>query len=103
MQHALTGRGHVLLFRARANQDALAGHFRALIEGFKDLKLNRDRRDGLLNNSIKTAAARVRDGNTAGLSVFAAVGGWGQFLYFGYIGFLLFGLDSLADSTRGPE
>ena len=100
MQHALTGRGHRLLSRARAHQDALAGHFRALIEGFKDLKLNRDRRQEFLTDSIKAASARVRDGNTAGLSVFAAVGGWGQFLYFGFIGFLLFGLPLIVAVPR---
>ncbi len=91
-QGSLRGRGDALLAKVRAEQDALTGHFRALVEGFKDLKLNRDRRTVFLNESIREASRRVREGNTAGLSIFAAVGGWGQFLHFGYIGFLLFGL-----------
>jgi putative ATP-binding cassette transporter len=99
-QHALTGRGHALLARARAEQDALAGHFRALVEGFKDLKLSRERREAFLNDSIRAASARVRDGNTAGLAVFAAVGGWGHFLYFGFIGFVLFALPALVAVPR---
>lgn len=99
-QKALMGRGHELLVGARAEQDALSGHFRALIEGFKELKLNRDRRLAFLHDSIRAASSRVRDGNTAGLSVFAAVGGWGQLLFFGFIGFLLFGLPGLVVVPR---
>jgi len=96
----LTRRGRRMLMRARAEQDALVGHFRALVEGFKELKLHRERREAFLDESVREAAVRVRDANTAGMSMFAAVAGWGQFLYFGFLGFLAFGLPAVADLPR---
>jgi putative pyoverdin transport system ATP-binding/permease protein len=96
----LTRRGQRLLIRARADQDELVGHFRALVEGFKELKLHRDRREAFLVESIRSAAGRVRESSTAGFSRFAVVRGWGQILYFGYLGFLVFGLPALADVPR---
>lgn len=96
----LTTRGRWLLVRARTEQDALVGHFRSLIEGFKELKLHHERREAFLNESIRAAADRVRERNTAGFSLFAMVGGWSQFLYFGYLGFLVFGLPALVDVPR---
>jgi putative ATP-binding cassette transporter len=96
----LNGYARGMLGRARRDQDELVGHFRALVEGFKELKLHRDRREAFLSESIHAAAARVREGNTAGLSMFAFVGGWGQLLYFAYLGFLAFALPSLVDVPR---
>ena len=97
----LTGRGFRLMVRARAEQDALVGHFRELVEGFKELKLHRERREAFLGESIRAASGRARERNVAGLSAFAAVAGWGQLLYFGYIGFLVFGLPYVADVPKG--
>ncbi len=97
----LTRRGLRLMIRARAEQDALIGHFRELIEGFKELKLHRDRRDAFLAESIEGASGRARDQNMAAHSVFAVVAGWGQLLYFGYLGFLAFGLPALVELPSG--
>src|SRR5262249_5649974 len=94
------GRGHALLARARAEQDALTGHFRALVEGFKDLKLNRERREAFLSDSIRAASARVRDGNTAGLGVFPAGGGGGPVLCIRGLGVVLFALPAVAAVPR---
>lgn len=95
-----TRRARRKLGKARAEQDALVGHFRALVEGFKELKLHKERREAFLNESIRSAAGRVREGNVAGLSMFAWVAGWGQLLYFGYLGFLAFGLPMMVELPR---
>jgi len=97
----MAGRGFGMMVGARAEQDSLVGHFRALVDGFKELKLHRERRAAFLDESIRAASVRVRDRNVAGLSVFAAVAGWGQFLYFGFLGFLVFGLPALIDVRPG--
>jgi putative ATP-binding cassette transporter len=99
-QQLLTRRGRVLLDLARAEQDALTGHLRALVEGFKDLKLHRERRRDFLERSVRVASERVCVRNTAGHSAFALVSGWGQLLYFGYLGVLVFGLPALVDVPR---
>jgi putative ATP-binding cassette transporter len=96
----LVARGGRLMALARAEHDALAGHFRQLVEGFKELKLHRERREAFLEESIRAASARARARNTAGYSLFAVVGGWGQLLYFGYLGFLAFGLPPLVGLPR---
>ena len=41
------------LRRARARQDALVGHFRTLIGGFRELKLHRGRREAFLAESLE--------------------------------------------------
>jgi putative ATP-binding cassette transporter len=96
----LASRGFALMRRARVEQDALASHFRALVEGFKDLKLHRERREAFLNESILGASARVRVRNTEGFTAFAILGGWGQLLYFGYLGFLALILPALVELPR---
>ncbi len=96
----LTGRGRRLMARARAEQDALVGHFRSIIDGFKELKLHSERREAFLEGSIRAASDRVRTRNVAGLSMFAGVAGWGQLLYLGFLGFLVFGLPALAEVPR---
>jgi putative ATP-binding cassette transporter len=99
-QQILSRRGYGLMARARTEQDELVGHFRALVEGFKELKLNRDRREAFLDESIRAASGRVRDRSVSGHSLFAAASGWGQFLYFSYVGFLVFGLPAFVDLPR---
>ena len=55
------------------------GHFRTLIDGFRELKLHRGRRDAFLADDLAPAASAVRDRTVAGLSLYAVSAGWGQF------------------------
>src|SRR5262249_24965302 len=48
----LSARGVRHLRRARAGQDTLVGHFRTLIDGFRELKLHRGRRESYLSESL---------------------------------------------------
>jgi putative ATP-binding cassette transporter len=96
----LSSRGVARLRRAREGQDALVGHFRTLIGGFRELKLHRGRRASYLAESVEPTMASVRRDMIGGLSSFAVADGWSQFAFFGFIGALLFALPSLASIGR---
>lgn len=75
---------------ASKEQDHLFGHFRSLVEGAKELRLNRDKRrifsEEVLGRSIET----VRHQRTVGMSIFVISGSWGNFLIYAFIGLVLF-------------
>lgn len=75
---------------AASEQDRLFGHFRALVDGAKELRLNRAKRErfkqDILGNSIET----VRSNRTVGMSIFVASASWGNFLIYAFIGLVLF-------------
>lgn len=88
------------LTRARSEQDVLVGHFRSLIDGFRELKLHRARRESFLDDCLRASTATVRDRNSAGLTFYALAASWGQLAFFGFIGFVLFVLPSVVDVGR---
>lgn len=88
------------LTRARTEQDVLVGHFRSLIDGFRELKLHRARRESFLDDCLRASTATVRDRNSAGLTFYALAASWGQLAFFGFIGFVLFVLPSVVDVGR---
>ena len=77
---------------AREKWDLLMGHFRALTEGAKELKLHRRRREDFLSRELGAAAGSLRSCNLKGLSIYAVAGGWSQLLFYIVIGVLLFAL-----------
>ncbi len=91
----LSSRGVAELRRARDRQDALVGHFRTLIGGFRELKLHRGRRASFLAESVEPTMACVRRDMVRGLSGFAVAEGWSQLAFFGFIGVLLFAVPRL--------
>ena len=97
---ALSARGLRHLRAARGEQDAMVGHFRTLIDGFRELKLHRGRRDAFLADDLAPAASAVRDRTVSGLSLYAVSAGWSQVALFGFIGLLLFLLPGLAGLDR---
>lgn len=88
----LSARGVSKLREARAGQDALIAHFRTLVDGFRELKLHRGRRQSYLDDSLQPTMAAVRDGMVRGLTTFAFAEGWSQLSFFGFIGVLLFAI-----------
>ncbi|SIO25233.1 putative ATP-binding cassette transporter [Singulisphaera sp. GP187] len=100
MNTYLMSNGVRQLTRARAEQDVLVGHFRSLIDGFRELKLHRARREAFLEDCLRASTATVRDRNSAGLTFYALAASWGQLAFFGFIGFVLFVLPSVVDVGR---
>ena len=82
---------------AREEEDNLFGHFRALIEGIKELQLHRRRREAFLTDSLETTATSFRKQNTTGMAIYAVASSWGQLLVFVVIGLLLFVLPNWAN------
>jgi putative ATP-binding cassette transporter len=92
---AIAARGMRQLTLGRAGQDVLVGHFGSLIEGFRELKVHRARREAFLADHLQAAAEAVRDRNTAGMTLFATAGSWSQLAFFGFMGFVLFALPAV--------
>ncbi len=80
--------GH--LRAARTQQDELFKAFRALHDGAKELKLHRGRRDAFLGTLLGRSVEGVRTHHTRGMSIYAASESWGVFLFFAFIGCVLF-------------
>jgi putative ATP-binding cassette transporter len=88
--HLVVMRAMRYLLRARDEQDDLMKQFRGLTDGAKELKLHEPRRTGFLDHLLEPACARFRSDTTAGMTLYAAAGAWGQLLFFVAIGLLLF-------------
>ena len=82
--------GFSMLKSAREAEDRLFGHFRALTDGIKELKLHRHRRTEFLEGGVKAATEEYRRHNVAAETRFALAQNWSQFLFFALIGLVLF-------------
>ncbi|MGK7877550.1 MAG: ABC transporter transmembrane domain-containing protein [Xenococcaceae cyanobacterium] len=98
----LTNQGRQSFKLARETQDLLFGHFQAVTEGTKELKLHRQRRHVFIWEELREAAAALRRYWVEGMSLFAIAGGWGLVLFFIPIGLLL-GLDSSEGNRQTQE
>lgn len=77
---------------AREQQDRLFQHFRTLVDGVKELKLQYFGRADFLQRDLELTAQRVKRANTVGLSLYAILDSWGRFIYFFAVGLILFAL-----------
>jgi putative ATP-binding cassette transporter len=75
--------------RAREESDALFGHFRSITSGYKELKLNHVRQDGLIRELDVTGRLLKRLSVIAS-TIYSTAGGWGQLVLFAMIGSIIF-------------
>jgi putative ATP-binding cassette transporter len=75
---------------SRDTSDTLYKHLRALIEGGKELKLHRRRRQAFLTEGLLKTADVMRRQVAVTNMIYAVAGGWGQVLIFILIGLVLF-------------
>ena len=95
--------GHRLLVRgafrsliaARDDEDKLFGHFRALTEGIKELKLHRQRRDVFFSQDIQETTEAYQEHNVMAENRFALAQHWSHLLFYLLIGSVLFLLPGL--------
>lgn len=99
--HAAHVRALAHLRAARLKQDELFAHFRALCDGAKELRLHRPRRRAFLTQMLKRTIEDVRRHHTRGMTIYAASESWGNFLFFLFIGVVLFVLTRVLAVT--PE
>lgn len=83
------------LSASRHELDTLLKHFRALIEGAKELKLHRTRREAFFRDQLEATALSFRRQASAGDAVYAFTASFGHLLIFILIGLLLFALPAL--------
>jgi putative ATP-binding cassette transporter len=83
------------LRKARGKWDSLVNLYRALIEGIKELKLHRHRREAFLSDVLQSTAAALRHNNFVGTSIYAGINSWSRTLHYVFIGLILFVLPSL--------
>ena len=84
------------LNHAREEEDRLFGHFRALTEGVKELKLHRNRRSVFLARDIDSATAGFERHNIAAENRFILAQHWSHLLFFALIGIMLFSIPALS-------
>lgn len=83
---------------ARQADDALFGNFRALTEGYKELKMDARRRSAFLRDELGVTADLLRTRNTAGLTISIFGAHASQVLIFIAIGLVLFTPQLLANA-----
>ena len=76
--------------RSREETDAVFKHMRGLVEGIKELKLHRRRRDAFFAELLEPRIRAMQQDSATGEIIWAAAGSWGQILYFIFIGLVLF-------------
>jgi putative ATP-binding cassette transporter len=87
------------LVAARADQDALFKHIRALIDGAKELKLHSGRRQAFLDEVLQRTAISFERHNIVGNVIFSVALSWATVLFFIQIGLILFVLPRVVDLT----
>jgi putative pyoverdin transport system ATP-binding/permease protein len=89
-------RAHGAIQASRESRDRLFGTFRTLIDGIKELKLNRDRREAFVRDEIDEATETLRRQNVGAIRQYLVADIWSQLLFFALIAMLLFGATTLA-------
>ncbi len=89
------------LYSAREEEDKLFGHFRALTEGIKELKLHRRRSGIFASRDIQQTTAGYERHNVAAEKRFALATHWSNLLFYLLIGAILFVLPGF--TTVGPH
>jgi putative ATP-binding cassette transporter len=95
----LIASGFKSLNAARTEEDRLFGHFRALTEGIKELKLHRNRRGAFLSENIQTTTGNFQRHNVAAEIHFVIAHTWGHLLFLALFGLMLFLLPKLQPMT----
>jgi putative pyoverdin transport system ATP-binding/permease protein len=85
---------------ARKAYNTLSGHYRALAEGHKELKMDARRRRAFLDEEMDAAASLFRERQNSAWLMFVLGDRWGQSLYFILIGTILFLAPLVTDIPR---
>ena len=96
-----TRKASAYMRRVRREMENLFGHFHALTEGNKELKLHRERRDDFLEMDLTASAVELKRLTIFGTSIHLVTETWGRLLYFLLIGMILFVMPMLTKVT-GP-
>ncbi len=76
--------------QARETNDTLFRHFQSILEGIKELKLHRERRQAFLAAALRPTVTAYKRDFVKGMTVYAVATNWGMFLFYAVIGIVLF-------------
>jgi putative ATP-binding cassette transporter len=96
-------RGSRIFQLARLKRDELYGHYRALIEGSKELKLHYRRRLAFATQQLAPAAEEQRRLQVSSNTLYIAAASWGQLLAFAAIGVLVFYVPTIVSARPRLE
>ncbi|WP_394827257.1 cyclic peptide export ABC transporter [Pendulispora albinea] len=82
--------------RARETSDTLFRHFRALTVGIKELKINRERGEAFLADSLGQSLTTYERDFVGGMTRYSVGMGWGGLLFYAALGATVFVLPSAA-------
>jgi putative ATP-binding cassette transporter len=88
-----------LFMAAREQEDSLFKSFQAITSGTKELKLHRSRREDFFSQQLQVSAGIMSQKNIKAMNIFALADGLGQFSLFVILGFTLFILPRLVDTS----
>ncbi|CAG9255007.1 ABC-type siderophore export system, fused ATPase and permease components [Paraburkholderia unamae] len=88
--HFANTKARLHLRDSRKREDELVRHFRALFDGAKELKLHMQRRHAFLRGVLASNIEAVRSQRTRGYVLYAVAASWGSFIFFTFIGCVLF-------------
>ncbi|MBU0915537.1 cyclic peptide export ABC transporter [Aquabacterium parvum] len=75
---------------AAKEQDHLFEHFRSLVDGAKELRMNAAKRQWFSQEMLHRSIETVRRKRAFGMSLFLVSAAWGHFLIYAFIGLVLF-------------
>ena len=75
---------------ARQMRDALFGHFRAITEGIKEIRMNRSRREDLLENHLSMTLHNLNRQVVSVINRFIFTDSCSQFIFYSILGVLIF-------------
>jgi putative ATP-binding cassette transporter len=98
LSYSVPTRGALALFqRSRQREDGLFKHLRSLTDGIKELRLSIARRTAFLSENLEPTVAELRTLNVRSNDIFSVTSSWAIFLFFLFLGLLLFGLPHITD------
>ncbi|AGC45647.1 ABC transporter ATP-binding protein [Myxococcus stipitatus DSM 14675] len=83
--------------QSRAQSDILNKAFRSLMEGIKELKLHAPRRTAFLSQGVEVPAKELRRLMRVSSNILSTNASWTSFLFFAFLGLLLFSVTRLTD------
>lgn len=84
------GKGHEYFKKSRETHDTLYEHFKTLTKGFKEIKINQERRVYFLSNEIGGTCKKDFNYNIRAQKMYALADGLGQLFFFVPVGLALF-------------
>jgi putative ATP-binding cassette transporter len=96
----LLSRAHAAIEAAREGRDRLFSDFRTLIDGIKELKLHRARREEFVRTEVDVTTEFLRRQNFTASRQYLLADAWTQALFYSLVGMLLFAAPAFSSASN---